>query len=263
MSSTLPTVSIIVPVLNEAPRIAASLQRLRRDFPETELIVVDGGSTDGTPELARPHAKVLECERGRGRQLNAGAGAASGEVLWFVHADTSVDAAALDQMRVAFVDPRVIAGGCSLRFDRDTPSLRWLAWASNQRARRLGQIFGDQAMFVRRAVFDALGGFPGYPLMEDFEFSRRLNRTGRLALLPAAATSSARRFELHGTWRVIAFMQVIKALYLAGVSPDRLAALYHAGPSALFARTRRAEVRAEVTACPPPTVKPPREDVVR
>lgn len=259
MSATRPAVSIVVPVLNEAPRIAGCLLRLCRDFPEAELIVVDGGSTDRTAELARPYAKVVDCERGRGRQLNAGAAASSGEVLWFIHADARIDAAALDQMRVALADPRVVGGGCSLRFDRNTPSLRYLAWASNQRARRLGQIFGDQALFVRRAVFDKLGAFPDYPLMEDFEFSRRLNRTGRLVLLPATAIASARRFEPHGTWRMIAFMQVVKALYLAGVSPDRLAALYHAGPAALFVRTRR----AEVTACLAPTTEPPREDVVR
>lgn len=233
MTTARPSVSIIVPVLNEAPRIAACLSGLRRDFPETELIVVDGGSADGTADLARPHAKVLECERGRGRQLNAGAAAASGEVLWFVHADTVLEASALGQMYAAFTDPRVIAGGCTLRFDRDTPSLRYLAWASNQRARRLGQIFGDQAMFVRRRIFEQLGGFPDYPLMEDFVFSRRLNRTGRLVSLPAAATSSARRFEQHGTWRMIAFMQLIKVLFLAGVSPDRLAVLYAAGPDPL------------------------------
>ena len=260
MTAARPTVSIVVPALNEAPRIAGCLLRLCRDFPEAEVIVVDGGSTDGTPELARPHAKVVECERGRGRQLNAGAAAAGGEVLWFVHADTTVDAAAMDQMCAALADPRVVGGGCSLRFDQPTPSLRYLAWASNQRARRLGQIFGDQAMFVRRGVFDALGGFPDYPLMEDFDFSRRLKRTGRLALLHATATSSARRFERHGTWRMIAFMQAIKALYLAGVSPDRLAALYHTGPSALFVRTRRADVHA---ACPPPTAEPMREDAAR
>jgi rSAM/selenodomain-associated transferase 2 len=238
MTGSRPTVSIIIPALDEAPRIEACLLRLRRDFPEAGVIVVDGGSRDGTARLAAAHAKVLDCQPGRGRQLNAGAAAADGEVLWFIHADTSVEPAAFDQMLAALADPRVIAGGCSLRFDRDTPSLRYLAWASNLRARRLGQIFGDQAMFVRRDVFDELGGFPDYPLMEDFAFSRRLHRAGRLALLPATATASARRFERHGIWRMIAFMQIIKALYLAGVSPEHLARRYAAGPPRLRARRR-------------------------
>ncbi|MBS2963547.1 TIGR04283 family arsenosugar biosynthesis glycosyltransferase [Actinocrinis puniceicyclus] len=238
MIETRPAVSIIVPTLNEAPRIAASLARLRRDFPDAELIVADGGSTDGTADLARPHAHVIDCERGRGRQLRAGAAVARGEVLWFIHADTIVDPRALGQIRAALLEPAVAGGGLSLRFDRDTRALRFLAWSSNHRARRLGQIFGDQAMFVRRDVYAALGGFPDYPLMEDFAFSRRIHRAGRLAVLTATSTASARRFEAHGTWRMIAFMQVIKVLYLAGVDPARLAALYRAGPPRLRPRAR-------------------------
>jgi rSAM/selenodomain-associated transferase 2 len=186
--------------------------------------------------LARPLAKVVECEPGRGGQLNTGARAASGDVLWFVHADTVVEPAALGQIIAALKDPDVVGGGLSLRFDRDTASLRWLAWASNQRARRLGQIFGDQAMFVRRTVFDRLGGFPDFPLMEDFEFSRRLHRTGRLMLLPAISTASARRFEQHGTWPMIALMQVIKIRYLFGASPEALRARYAAGPRSMLRR---------------------------
>lgn len=228
-----PEVSIIVPTLNEAGRIATSLLRLHRDFPEAELIVVDGGSADGTVELAREHATVIECERGRGRQLRAGASAARGDMLWFIHADTRIDPRALAQIRAALNDPRVVGGGLTLRFDTSTSALRFLEWSSNQRAVRLGQIFGDQAMFVRRDTYDALGGFPDYPLMEDFEFSRRLNRTGRLALLPATSTASARRFLAHGTWRMIAFAQCIKLLYLAGVPTERLYAIYHAGPPRL------------------------------
>lgn len=242
MTGTDPTVSIIVPVLNEAERIGASLRRLSRDVPDAELIVVDGGSTDQTAHIAARHARVVAAPPGRGTQLNAGAAAASGQVLWFIHADTIVAPAAWDQLQEALRNPEVIGGGLTLRFDVHTPALDYLAWASNQRARRLGQIFGDQAMFVRRDAFTALGGFPDYPLMEDFELSRRMHRSGRQVLLPATATSSARRFQAHGTVRMIAFMQLIKALYLAGVSPARLADWYRAGPSllppAITARTR-------------------------
>lgn len=250
MTELRPAVSIVVPVLNEAPRITACLLRLRRDFPEAELIVADGGSADGTAELARAHATVIGCARGRGPQLRAGAHAAHGQVLWFIHADTRIDDRALAQIHAALGDPRVVGGGLSLRFDQDTRALRFLAWSSNHRARRLGQIFGDQAMFVRRDVYGALGGFPDYPLMEDFAFTRRLHRAGRLVLLPATSTASARRFEEHGTWRMIAFMQAIKVLYLAGVSPARLNALYRAGPPRA---RRRARVRAEGAATSPGT----------
>lgn len=227
-------VSIIVPVRDEAAIVAAALRRLRQVFPGCELIVVDGASSDGTAELAAPLATVIRSAPGRARQLNTGTAHATGDVLWFVHADTRVDPAALGQLRTALADPRVVGGGCALRFDRNTPALRLLGWSSTQRARRLHHVFGDQAMFVRRSVFDALGGFPDLPLMEDLELSRRLHRAGRLVVLPAACTASARRFEAHGTIRMIAFMQYLKLLYFTGVDPARIAARYAAGPGLLL-----------------------------
>lgn len=224
------TVSIVVPTLNEADRITGCLSRLRSDFPDCELVVVDGGSDDGTAALAAALAPVVPSPAGRAVQLNAGAAATRGDVLWFVHADTRIDAAALGQIRAALIDPRVVGGGLSLRFDSRGRALDLLARASNARARRLHHVFGDQAMFVRRSGFDALGGFPPWPLMEDLELSRRLHRRGRLVLLPATSTASARRFEEFGTWQMVAFMQYLKVLYLAGVPPERLADRYRRGP---------------------------------
>lgn len=223
-------VSIVVPVLDEAPRLPALLHRLHADFAGCEVVVVDGGSTDGSAGLVAPPARLVRSVRGRGRQLNAGAAAASGDVLWFHHADTHVDPAALGQLRDALADPGVVGGGCRLRFDRDSPALRYVAWTSNARARRLHWVFGDQAMFVRRGAFEALGGFPELPLMEDLELSRRLASVGRLAVLEAASTASARRFDEHGTWRLLVFMQWLKALYFAGVDPAEIARRYTAGP---------------------------------
>ncbi|GAA2494706.1 TIGR04283 family arsenosugar biosynthesis glycosyltransferase [Streptomyces gobitricini] len=236
-------VSVIVPVLNEEAVIRSALSRLCRDFPDCELIVVDGGSTDATAELAAPHATVVTSERGRARQMNEGARHASGDILWFVHADTAVDPGALGQIRAALADPAVVGGGLTLRFDRRTPALNHLARASNARARRLHHIFGDQAMFVRRTVFDALGGFPDLAIMEDLEMSRRLHRRGRLCLLPATSTASSRRLVAHGTWRMIAFMQYLKLLYFAGVDPEAIRARYAAGPR-LFAKKSPAVARS-------------------
>jgi rSAM/selenodomain-associated transferase 2 len=223
-------VSIIVPALDEAATIGATLSGLRDDFPGCELLVADGGSTDGTPVVAAPLARVLPCGPGRARQMNAGAAAAGGDVLWFVHADAQPDPAALPQLRAALSDPAVVAGGCRVRFDADTPALRYLAWASNLRAAWLGQIFGDQAMFVRRETFHDLGGFPELALMEDLELSRRLRRRGRLVLLPAAVTASARRFTRHGTARMIVHMQYLRLRYVLGTDPELLAGRYEAGP---------------------------------
>lgn len=225
-----PSVAIIVPALQEAERIAASMRRLREDFPGCELVVVDGGSTDSTVAAASPYARVLSSAAGRATQMNVGARATTADVLWFIHADVRVDPAALQQLRSALADARVVGGGLSLQFDRRSRSLDLLARSSNARARRLHQIFGDQSMFVRRSVFDSVGGFPELPLMEDFELTRRLQRIGRLALLPATSTASARRFDTYGTVPMIAFMQCLKIAYLAGMSPQRIHDLYRAGP---------------------------------
>ncbi|MFE9237977.1 TIGR04283 family arsenosugar biosynthesis glycosyltransferase [Streptomyces sp. NPDC007007] len=230
-------VSIIVPALNEEAAIRRAVSRLCHDFPGCELIVVDGGSTDATAELAAAHATVITSERGRARQMNKGARHASGDILWFVHADTDIAPEALDQIRAALTDPAVVGGGLTLRFDRRTPALNYLAWTSNARARRLHHIFGDQAMFIRRTVFDELGGFPDLAIMEDLEMSRRLHRRGPLRLLPATSTASSRRLTAHGTWRMIAFMQYLKLLYFAGADPEAIRTRYAAGPRLFPKRT--------------------------
>lgn len=226
-------ISIIVPTLDEAATITATVQRLAADFPDAEILVVDGGSTDGTPGLVRPPARLVTSLPGRGRQLNAGAEAARGNVLWFIHADTTLQPAALGQLRDALADERVAGGGFTLAFDRRSPGLDYLRWTSNLRARHLGWLFGDQALFVRREVFDTVGGFPDSPLMEDLELSRRLRRLRprrRVVLLPATCTASARRLQASGVWSMVIFMQYLKALHLAGVDPAALSHRYAAGP---------------------------------
>jgi rSAM/selenodomain-associated transferase 2 len=232
------SVSIIVPVVNEEATIQSTVSRLCRDFPDCEMVVVDGGSTDATVEIASPHATVVHSERGRARQMNAGARHCTGDVLWFVHADTEIDPAALGQIRAALADPEVVGGGLTLRFDRRSPGLSYLAYASNARARHLRHIFGDQAMFIRRGVFDELGGFPDLAIMEDLEMSRRLDGCGPLAIIPATSTASARRLVEHGVWRMIVFMQYLKLLYFAGVAPERIRRRYAAGPPRLLRRRR-------------------------
>jgi rSAM/selenodomain-associated transferase 2 len=223
------TVSIVVPALNEAGRIESCLQRLRSDFPDCELVVVDGGSTDGTFDLAARHACTVGGAAGRATQMNAGAAVTSGDILWFIHADCRVAADALDLLRRAVVDPGLVGGGLQLRFEQRSLGLDYLAATSNLRARRLHWIFGDQAMFVRRDVFDSVGGFPEIPLMEDLEMSRILRRRGRLVVLPTTVTASARRLVDQGPWRMTVLMQLLKLQYLLGVDPERIRRRYEAG----------------------------------
>lgn len=227
MATTL-SVSIIVPARDEEDGIDAVLGHLTSSFPDCELVVADGGSRDRTVERARRWARVVSSRPGRGPQLNAGAAAATGEVLWFVHADTVVDPDALPALRAALADGSVAGGGCRLRFDRASRALRWLEWTTHLRARHLHWIFGDQAMFVRRSVFDDVGGFPDIPIMEDLEMSRRLHRRGRLVVLDTPSTASARRFVEHGTTRMIVRMQWFKLQYFLGVDPARIREQYDA-----------------------------------
>jgi rSAM/selenodomain-associated transferase 2 len=225
-----PQVSVLIPALDEADRIEACLHRLARDFPACELVVADGGSTDGTAELALRWAKVVETGGGRGPQLNAAAEAAAGQTLWVHHVDTVTESAALPQLLRELRRPGVVGGGLTLRFDRRSPGLSYLAWTSNIRARRLGWIFGDQTMFVRRDALEAVGGFPDLPLMEDLEVCRRLRRVGELVVIPAMSTASSRRFDVHGTWPMVAFMQYLKVRHLCGADPAETARRYRAGP---------------------------------
>jgi rSAM/selenodomain-associated transferase 2 len=202
---------------------------LRSDFPGCELVVVDGGSTDGTVEIAERHAYTIRSAAGRAIQMNAGAAASSGDIFWFIHADCQVPPGALDLLRQALLDPRVVGGGLQLSFDQRSLDLDYLAASSNVRARRLNWIFGDQAMFVRREVFEVVGGFPLLPLMEDLEMSRVLRRRGRLVVLPTTVTASARRLVEQGVWRMTVLMQVLKLQYLLGVDPERIRQRYEAG----------------------------------
>ncbi len=222
------SLSIIVPVLDEAARIGPALEALRAWRAQgVEVVVVDGGSVDATARLAVPHADlVIEAPRGRSSQMNAGARASRGEILLFLHADTSLPEGALEAMRAA------LAGGARQwgRFDvaiaGADPMLAIVALFMNARSRLTGIATGDQAIFVRRAAFEAAGGFPDIPLMEDIALSRRLRRASRPACLRERVLTSGRRWERHGTLRTIVLMWRLRLAYALGADPHRLARRY-------------------------------------
>ncbi len=221
--------SLVIPVLNEAENLEDVLRNAASACPGAELIVVDGGSRDGTPELVArfPGVRLLQSERGRAVQMNAGGAAAQGDILMFLHADTRLPTGAAAAVAAALRDPEVVGGRFDIRLDSRRVLIRAVANLMNTRSRLTGIATGDQAMFVRRSVFAAVGGFPRIPLMEDVEFSRQVKRLGRLAALRLQVTASARKWEREGILRTILLMWSLRLLYWLGVSPVRLHGWYY------------------------------------
>ncbi len=220
-------ISIIIPVLDEAGRIGPLVRDLLTRNPSPEVLVIDGGSTDATViEATFAGAHVLEAPRGRGRQLSIGAQAASGDVLLFLHADTRLGKGALSALCRALSDPAVTGGNFRILFDGTDRFSRWLegfyAWF-----RRLGLYYGDSAIFVRRNVYDALGGMRPVELMEDFDFNRRLERHGgTICIVDPPVTSSSRRFHGRRPVAIVTGWLWIHLLYYLKVRPAALARLY-------------------------------------
>ncbi len=222
--------AIVVPVLDEAenlPRLLAALAPLRERG--AEIVVADGGSRDGSPALAaEAGARVVAAPRGRARQMNAGAAQATGDVLLFLHADTLLPPAADRLVHDALADGRHVWGRFDVSIEGRPPMLRVVAWMMNRRSRLTGIATGDQAMFVSRAAFEAVGGFPDLPLMEDIELSRRLKARSAPACLRARVRTSGRRWERHGVWRTIFLMWRLRWAWWRGTPAETLAARYRA-----------------------------------
>jgi rSAM/selenodomain-associated transferase 2 len=222
-------ISVIIPTLNEAASLPSLISRLRREPGLAEVIVADGGSGDGTAALAeRLGARVLVSECGRGQQLHAGAAVASGGILLFLHADSIFPAGGLAAIAAALAQNADAPGGnFTLVFDGESRFARWLTsfYAS---IRRFGLYYGDSGIFVRRSVYDAIGGIKPIALMEDYEFVRRLERSGPTVRIdePPLVTSS-RKFAGRRATAIIAGWLLIHLLYALGVSPARLARLYY------------------------------------
>jgi len=219
--------SVIIPALNEAENILNTIESVRQQNQQVEIIVVDGGSVDGTVEIAQPHATVISSPRGRAVQMNAGARAATGDVLLFLHGDSRLAPGALAQLQKTLDNPRVAGGTFTSIFDVDNFWLRFYAFCST--IDWLCFRYGDQGIFVRRSIFETMGGYAEIPLMEDIDLMRRLPKYGRRFLIRHyPVTTSARRFLDRGVVRQEAVNVILVGLWLLGVNPRTLAKWYTA-----------------------------------
>lgn len=220
--------TVIIPTLNEASTFIHTLEPLQPLRDRVELIVADGGSTDGTCDIAKPLVDtVVTCPLGRARQMNHGAQAGSGDALLFLHADTRLPADFLTRIESALASESHLWGRFDIRLEPSSRSMRLVAWMVNRRSRLTGVCTGDQAIFVRAQVFRDFGGFKDIPLMEDVEFSRRLRYLTPPACLDAKVVTSSRRWMQNGTLRTVVLMWWLRLLFWLGVSPQRLVRIYY------------------------------------
>jgi rSAM/selenodomain-associated transferase 2 len=219
-------VSIIVPVLNEASLIRPFLQHLHERAPEAEIIVADGGSSDGTDRLATGFCdQIVASDRGRAKQMNIGARAARGEILWFVHVDAKLPLLCLDEIARIMDDPKVVGGYFRIRLPQSLV-YRLTDGFAHYAGILLRIRCGDHGIFCRRSAFLNIGGFPEVPLMEDVEFFRQLHRCGRVQYSEQRILVSPRRYEALGRTRLTLAYGVIATLYVFGVPLSALARIY-------------------------------------
>jgi rSAM/selenodomain-associated transferase 2 len=219
-------ISVVIPTLNEEFSLPTTLAAVSRLKGVSEIIVVDGGSNDATLTIARKFgARIVQTEPSRGLQLHAGAKAATGDVFWFLHADTLPPGDADEQITKALEEKKTVGGNFEIRFDGESRAAKFLT-RLYPKLRVLGLCYGDSAFFVRRAIYERSGGFPDLPLFEDVEFYRRVQQFGRFVNLKSFVTSSSRRFENRSFVLTFARWSLFQGLYWLGVSPRILAKRY-------------------------------------
>jgi len=222
--------SIIVPVLKEEDQINSLIDHLRTQDADLayEIIVVDGDSRGNTLNAIRAEDVIkIKAEKGRARQMNAGAEVATGQVLIFLHADTRLPDDALEKIDRILQNPEYVGGAFDLKIDSDRLFLRYISMRASQRSRRNRLPYGDQAIFLRKEYFEQIGRFEDIPLMEDIELLRRIKRDGKqIYILPDKVTTSARRWQRDGALYTTMRNRILVALFHLGVNPSRLAKYY-------------------------------------
>ena len=218
-------ISVVIPTLNEADILDSTLSQLAGQLNGHELLVVDGESADCTREIAIKYGKVISSKRGRARQMNEGAAAASGATLLFLHADVWLEPGAIEGVEAA-VAAGYVGGAFKQQIDGAHPLYRVIEFAANFRAQHLKIFYGDGGIFVSRSHFQKMGGFPNLPIMEEVGFSRNLRKMGRTTLVEPCIHISPRRWERTGIVRTTLTNWMITFLFCGGISPSRLAKMY-------------------------------------
>ncbi len=222
-------ISVIIPTLNEAENIRSCIEGVIAEDRDCEIIVCDGGSSDATVQIASEYDKVIliETEKGRGVQMNRGAAAANGEVFLFLHADTRLEKGWSGEMLSALGRQSVVGGAFTFKIDSSATRYRLIESWVKLRCSLFCLPYGDQGIFVRRSVFERIGGYPDMPLMEDVELIGRLKKEGKVALLEKSAFTHDRRWARKGWIRASASNQMVMLMYKLGVKPRTLARLYY------------------------------------
>jgi rSAM/selenodomain-associated transferase 2 len=215
-------VAVVIPAFDEGAWIAGAVASATADG--VEVIVADGGSRDGTPELAAASgARVVRSPKGRAQQLEAGVEANDADVLLFLHADTRLPAGFLPAIDAALGDPEVVGGAFRFGFDRLSPALCFVQWGARLRSGFFRLPYGDQAIFVRRTALRAIGGIPQVPIMEDLDLVAAMRRLGRIEILSLTAATSARRYEANGVWRTMAYHWLAAGAWASGIDREGIA----------------------------------------
>ncbi len=218
-------ISVIIPILNEAKILNQTLSRLKPELADHELIIVDGGSTDESVIIAEKYGKVVASQRGRAKQLNVGASAASGDILLFLHADVWLEPGALNAVETT-LSSGYVGGGFCQKIDAKNLLYRLIEKTADMRGKYQKVFYGDSGIFVRKDIFERIGGFPDVPIMEELRFSKQLRRLGKTSMVKPHIHISARRWETNGIIRTTLKNWYITALYHCGFSLEQLAKIY-------------------------------------